>query len=58
MKMKKEKRNYIPPQVELIVLEMECGIAAGSAVTRPDNSSGEVKHEWVVGEDIQQDLPW
>jgi len=37
---------------------MECGIAAGSAVTRPDNSSGEVKHEWVVGEDIQQDLPW
>lgn len=37
--MKKNKKKYIPPTLEVISIEMEQGIAAGSATLNPGDSN-------------------
>lgn len=39
MKRKKNRMPYVAPQVTVIVVELEQGIAAGSAQVNPGNSS-------------------
>ncbi|MDV3778012.1 hypothetical protein CMU25_17380 [Elizabethkingia anophelis] len=47
-----EKKDYIPPRIEVYMVEMEQGIAAGSAAGKPDideetNEGGEtVDPDW------------
>lgn len=47
------KKTYHSPKVEIIVVELEQGIAAGSATA--DNT---VQQEWENGEDDNRVLTW
>ena len=46
------KRHYISPALRLNIIELEQGIAAGSAIVRPTNTNDEVMEEWTIGETI------
>ncbi|MNE08891.1 hypothetical protein D3C87_1213910 [compost metagenome] len=52
------RRVYQPPKVEVIFLEMEQGIAAGSAAINPSNQTGDILDEWDTGTDRNTDLNW
>lgn len=41
---------YIRPELEVIFVEMECGIAANSAAVVPPTGNGEINTDW-EGED-------
>lgn len=45
--MDKKKKKYAAPSITLIHIEMENGVAAGSATTTTTNSNGEIKDEWM-----------
>ena len=38
--------------MRLNIIELEQGIAAGSAIVRPTNTNDEVMEEWTIGETI------
>ncbi|MCL1664645.1 MAG: hypothetical protein LBE39_15490 [Flavobacteriaceae bacterium] len=40
------KQEYTPPVIHVMLVEMENGIAAGSATTVPNNINKEVLDEW------------
>ncbi|OPC71040.1 hypothetical protein BAZ12_11685 [Elizabethkingia miricola] len=40
------KLEYTPPVIDVMSVEMESGIAAGSATTVPNNINKEVLDEW------------
>lgn len=40
------KLPYVPPVIEVTLIEMESGIATGSATTVPSNINKEVMDEW------------
>ncbi|WP_236709580.1 MULTISPECIES: hypothetical protein [Elizabethkingia] len=52
------KREYLPPMIEVEFLEIEQGIAAGSAYTVPPNINGQVKDEWEIKDDEIHDVEW
>ncbi|MEN5378936.1 hypothetical protein [Sphingobacterium kitahiroshimense] len=52
------KKAYLAPQIEALPLELEYGIASGSAVVRPPAGTGEIKTEWETGTDRTADLDW
>ncbi|MCL1672655.1 hypothetical protein [Elizabethkingia ursingii] len=52
------KREYLPPRIEVEFLEIEQGIAAGSAYTVPPNINGQVKDEWEIKDDEIHDVEW
>ncbi|UZJ65584.1 hypothetical protein OKW96_05185 [Sphingobacterium sp. KU25419] len=53
------KKLYQAPNMKVIVVEMEQGIAASSANVAPgDGNSGTVKHEWEVGSDASKEFSW
>ena len=48
----KERKNYIAPLIEVTLIEMEEGFAAGSATVEPTvNPNGDVQAGWETGED-------
>lgn len=51
----KKKKEYIPPTIEVEIIEMEYGVAAGSGITKP--GPGGVTEEWETedGEDTTVD---
>ncbi|MYZ59126.1 hypothetical protein EH151_04380 [Elizabethkingia anophelis] len=51
-----EKKEYIPPVIEVEIIEMEYGIAAGSGTTKPGN--GGVTEEWGTDEDDGTSVDW
>ena len=54
----KEKRDYYPPVISVTVVEMEYGIAAGSAAVSPASVSGNtdaVSTEWNGNDDTTID---
>ncbi|AJW62983.1 hypothetical protein VO54_01506 [Elizabethkingia miricola] len=53
-KEKKEKKEYVPPKVDVIYIKMEQGIAAGSAVAQPQNPD----ETWTDGGDQTGELDW
>lgn len=55
---KSKKRAYAPPSVQSFIIEMEQGIAAGSAAVVPPNSSAEILEEWDLGTDRGQNVNW
>ncbi|WP_337085053.1 hypothetical protein [Elizabethkingia anophelis] len=52
----KERRNYIPPLLEIIAIEMECGIAAASAAVVPDQNPTDT--DWNGSDDTTIDTPF
>ncbi|AQX06410.1 hypothetical protein KRE40_09980 [Elizabethkingia meningoseptica] len=53
-----QKEEYRSPRLETSLVEMEQGVAAGSARVLPPNSVGDVKEEWVVGDDDNRTIEW
>ncbi|WP_407533340.1 hypothetical protein [Elizabethkingia anophelis] len=59
MKENKEKRRvYFSPVIEVYLIEMESGIAAGSATVLTPNSGGQLQEEWTTGDDVTGDIDW
>ena len=52
------KSDYESPLFTVMILQMEQGIAVGSATVVPPNASGEVREEWEVGPDRTGDITW
>lgn len=50
-KTKTQKKEYVPPKVSVILIEMEQGIAAGSARVTPVSATSQVEQEWETGTD-------
>ncbi|MCL1669623.1 hypothetical protein M2T82_16280 [Elizabethkingia ursingii] len=54
----KEKKKYTSPCINVIIVEMENGISAGSATISPTNISGQVQEDWTDGTPETKDTPW
>lgn len=54
LKKKPEKREYIPPRMEIVIVELEQGIANGS--TYISTKSGDVKTQWEDEEEQSVDV--
>ncbi|AQX06861.1 hypothetical protein ATB99_10845 [Elizabethkingia meningoseptica] len=52
------KKEYLPPEIEVTIVEMENGIAAQSALVVPVNSAGDVKHDWDEGGTVDKEIEW
>jgi pyruvoyl-dependent arginine decarboxylase (PvlArgDC) len=54
-----KKVAYIAPQINMTTIELEQGIAAGSAYARPeDANSGKVSEQWEVGSTDNRNIDW
>lgn len=54
-----KKLAYIAPQINTTTIELEQGIAAGSAYARPeDANSGKVNEQWEVGSTDNRNIDW
>ncbi len=53
-----EKQEYVTPKVGSFLIEMEQGIAAGSARVLPPNSGGQVQEEWGQDPDDNRTIEW
>ena len=53
-----QKEEYRSPMLEISLVEMEHGVATGSARVLPPNSGGDVKEEWEVGDDDNRTIEW
>ncbi|AIL45523.1 hypothetical protein HZP84_02435 [Elizabethkingia anophelis] len=52
------KQEYSAPALDVLWLEMEQGIAAGSAKVVPPNSGGQVQEEWTQDPDDNRTIEW
>ena len=52
------KSEYVSPDIRVFVVEMEQGIAAGSARVVPPNNGGVVQEEWIQGDDDNRTIEW
>ena len=52
------KQEYSAPALDVLWLEMELGIAAGSAKVLPPNSGGQVQEEWTQDPDDNRTIEW
>ncbi|HAY3506806.1 TPA: hypothetical protein JRX33_003715 [Elizabethkingia anophelis] len=52
------KMDYLPPRIEVEFLEIEQGIAAGSATTISPNMGGKVNQEWETIPDETHEVEW
>ncbi|HFI4796585.1 TPA: hypothetical protein ACGQK4_002304 [Elizabethkingia anophelis] len=55
---KSTKREYIPPVIEVTHIEMEEGIASGSAKITPATQEGAVDTRWNGEETIDIETPY
>ncbi|HCD9233397.1 TPA: hypothetical protein NEG48_000355 [Elizabethkingia anophelis] len=58
---KSSKREYIPPVIEVSIIEMEEGIASGSAKVAPNSTGGlvdDITTEWDGKEVIDTETPF
>ncbi|WP_286857045.1 MULTISPECIES: hypothetical protein [Sphingobacterium] len=54
----KKKIVYIAPEVKVQMIELEQGIAAGSACARPEDSNGQVGEQWGLGDNDNRTIDW
>ncbi|MYY27395.1 hypothetical protein [Elizabethkingia anophelis] len=48
-----EKKTYIPPKLEVIFVEFECGIAASSVFISPtsvDGNTDQIQTDWAISD--------
>ncbi len=50
------RKQYSAPTIDVKYIEMEHGIAAGSANAVPNSPN--VQHEWETGNDSEQEIYW
>lgn len=54
-----KKKKYVSPSIQVLVIEMEYGIANSSAATvKPTNTTNEVTHTWEVAPDRSTTIEW
>jgi len=53
-----KKESYESPRIEVEEVELEQGIAAGSAEVNPGTGDTNIDHEWDEGGDVDQELEW
>ncbi|MCL1655443.1 MULTISPECIES: hypothetical protein [Elizabethkingia] len=53
-----KKEEYIPPKIDMFLIEMENGIATGSAKVLPSNSDNQVQEEWATDPDDNRTIEW
>lgn len=53
-----KKLAYVSPIIQIQVIEMEQGIATGSATVAPGDSSTNVSDEWDIGTDRETNTGW
>lgn len=53
-----KKGTYISPKITLHIIELENGIAVGSAEVRTTNTKGIIDEEWETGSDINGTYGW
>ncbi|MCT4329543.1 hypothetical protein [Elizabethkingia meningoseptica] len=57
----REKRKYISPTLDVMIVEMECGIAANSAAVSPATVGGntdQVQTDWNGNDDTTINAPF
>lgn len=54
----KKKQKYVPPHIEVTFIEMEEGIASGSAMAKPGNGNDQITEEWESEENTDHDVEW
>lgn len=54
----KKKLDYVCPTFSIKLIEMESGIAAGSAPVNPSDDSSAVKSEWGEASDNSSSIAW
>lgn len=57
----REKRKYISPTLEVMIVEMECGIAANSAAVSPATLNGntdQIQTDWNGNDDTTINEPF
>lgn len=50
-------KEYLSPQIDVLVVEMENGIAAGSATTVPTDTNQQIQEDW-DSESSNQQITW
>ncbi|GHE39520.1 hypothetical protein [Sphingobacterium griseoflavum] len=53
-----EKLEYMPPVIQLEIIDLEEGFAAGSAIVRPVDNNGHVTVEWETDSDESKTINW
>lgn len=53
------RKEYVPPLIQVYIIQMEENIATGSANINPGNGNpGTVKEEWVEGTVENKEIYW
>ncbi|AMR40349.1 hypothetical protein A4C56_02755 [Elizabethkingia anophelis] len=50
-------KEYLSPQIDVLIVEMENGIAAGSATTVPTDTNQQIQEDW-DSESSNQQITW
>jgi hypothetical protein len=58
IEMKEEKKNYVPPRIEIIVVQLENSLSASSATISPGTNNGEIKEQWGSESDKNWEVEW
>ncbi|WP_164504612.1 hypothetical protein [Elizabethkingia anophelis] len=58
MNQEKLKKEYIPPKIEFQYVEMEEGIATGSAKVIAPDENGVIIDEWEKGSNTDRSFDW
>ena len=58
MKEETEKKDYLYPQINVWVIEMEESISAASAAVLPVNTSNQIQENWNKGTNETNNVPW
>lgn len=58
MNKKEEKKSYVPPTIEIVMIEMEQGIGTGSATTSPNDGTNDIIDEWEDGSNTTGEIIW
>ncbi|WP_407476763.1 hypothetical protein [Elizabethkingia anophelis] len=57
-KKEEEKLEYVPPTITICIIEMEQGIATGSATTSPNDNTSDITDEWEDGSNTTGEIIW
>ncbi|MEN5233517.1 hypothetical protein [Sphingobacterium faecium] len=52
------KKKYTSPKIDTVIIELEEGVAAGSATVRTPNASDQVTQEWQQDDTDYRVIEW
>lgn len=53
-----QKEEYVSPEIEISLVEVEQGIAAGSAIVLPPDSGGVIQENWNDDSNDDRGVEW